>query len=79
MPLLAQWTRQRPWLAAGLAGAAGGVAGLAGGLASVAGAVGAMAFGGISTRATSHEHPFDIEFFAPWKSDPAFAIGNFRP
>lgn len=57
MPLLAQWTRQRPWLAAGLAGAAGGVAGLAGGLASVAGAVGAMAFGGISTKATSHEHP----------------------
>ncbi len=58
MPLLAQWTRQRPWLAAGLAGAASGVAGLAGGLATVAGTMGAMAFGGISTKRTaSLEHP----------------------
>ena len=35
MPLLAQWVRQRPWLAAGLAGAAGGIAGLAHGVAAV--------------------------------------------
>ena len=27
MPLIAQWVRQRPWLA-GIAGAAGGIAGL---------------------------------------------------
>ena len=57
MPLLAQWTRQRPWLAAGLAGAASGMAGIAGGLATVAGTFGAMAFGGISTKATTYEHP----------------------
>lgn len=57
MPLLAQWTRQRPWLAAGLAGAASGMAGIAGGLATVAGTFGAMAFGGISTKATAYEHP----------------------
>ena len=25
MPLIAQWVRQRPWLAAGIAGAAGGI------------------------------------------------------
>ena len=36
MPLLAQWVRQRPWLAAGIASAAGGVAGLAGGIAAAA-------------------------------------------
>jgi predicted transcriptional regulator len=57
MPLLAQWTRQRPLLAAGLAGAASGMAGIAGGLATVAGTFGAMAFGGISTKATAYEHP----------------------
>ena len=57
MPLLAQWTRQRPWLAAGLAGAASCMAGIAGGLATVAGTFGAMAFGGISTKATAYEHP----------------------
>ena len=57
MPLLAQWTRQRPWLAAGLAGAASGMAGIAGGLATVAGTFGAMAFGGISTKAPAYVHP----------------------
>ena len=45
MPLIAQWVRQRPWLAAGIAGAAGGIAGVAGGMAAAASAVGALAFG----------------------------------
>ena len=57
MPLLSQWVRQRPWLAAGLAGAASSVTGLAGGVAAAAGAVGAMTMGGIRTKATHHEHP----------------------
>ena len=35
MALLAQWVRQRPWLAAGIAGAAGGVAGLAHGVVAL--------------------------------------------
>jgi predicted transcriptional regulator len=33
------------------------MAGIAGGLATVAGTFGAMAFGGISTKATAYEHP----------------------
>lgn len=57
MPLLSQWVRQRPWLAAGLAGAATGVVGLTGGVVAAAGTVGALALGGISTRATNTEHP----------------------
>ena len=39
MALLAQWVRQRPWLAAGIAGAAGGIAGVAGTMAAAASAV----------------------------------------
>ena len=50
MPLLAQWVRQRPWLAAGLAGAAGGNAGLAHGGAAMASKSPAFAFGGNSTQ-----------------------------
>ena len=57
MPLLAQWARQRPWLAAGIASAAGGVAGLAGGIAAAASAVGGMAMGSISTKTSPLEHP----------------------
>lgn len=58
MPLLAQWVRQRPWLAAGLAGAAGGIAGLAQGVAAMASTASAFALGGISTKRQSSEHPF---------------------
>ena len=57
MPLLAQWMRQRPWLSAGIMGAAGSVAGIAGGVAAAATAVGALALGGVSTKARAYEHP----------------------
>ena len=58
MPLLAQWVRQRPWLAAGIAGAAGGIAGIAHGVTAMASTASALAFGGISTKRQSSEHPF---------------------
>ena len=58
MPLLAQWVRQRPWLAAGIAGAAGGIAGIAHGFTAMASTASALAFGGISTKRQSSEHPF---------------------
>ena len=47
MPLLQQWVRQRPWLAAGLAVSATGLAGLSGGALAAAGALG-LAVGGIA-------------------------------
>ena len=58
MALLAQWTRQRPWLAAGIAGVAGGLAGIAHGIAAMASTASAFAFGSISTKRGSSEHPF---------------------
>lgn len=57
MPLIAQWVRQRPWLATGLAGAAGGIASIASGVAAAATSVGAIAMGSISTKNRSTEHP----------------------
>ena len=47
MPLIQQWVRQRPWLAAGLAVSATGLAGLSGGALAAAGAIG-LAVGGIA-------------------------------
>ena len=57
MPLIAQWVRQRPWLATGLAGAAGGIASIASGVAAAATSGGALAMGSISTKNRSTEHP----------------------
>jgi predicted transcriptional regulator len=57
MPLLSQWMRQRPWVAAGFAGATSSVVNIASGFITAAGAVGAMAMGSISTRFPSSEHP----------------------
>lgn len=78
MPLLAQWTRQRPWLAAGLTGAASGVVGIAGGLATFAGTVGAMALGGISTRATSYEHPLRRRILSTLESRPGLCYRELQ-
>ncbi len=79
MPLLAQWTRQRPWLAAGFAGAASGVVGLAGGIATMAGTVGAMALGGISTRATaSYEHPLRRRILTTLEARPGLCYRELQ-
>ena len=58
MALLTQWVRQRPWLAAGIAGTVGGIAGIAQCLAAMTSAASALAFGGIATKRQSSEHPF---------------------
>ncbi|MDA8759607.1 winged helix-turn-helix transcriptional regulator [Candidatus Poseidonia alphae] len=78
MPLLSQWVRQRPWLAAGLAGAASSVAGLAGGVAAAAGAVGAMTMGGIRTKATHHEHPLRRRILSTLEAHPGLCYRELQ-
>ncbi|MCH1540361.1 MAG: winged helix-turn-helix transcriptional regulator [Candidatus Poseidonia sp.] len=78
MPLLSQWVRQRPWLAAGLAGAASGVAGIAGGVAAVATTVGGMAMGGISTKATSYEHPLRRRILSTLERHPGLCYRELQ-
>jgi len=78
MPLLAQWSRQRPWLSAGLAGAASSVVGLAGGLAALAGSVGAMAMGGISTKTVTQEHPLRRRILSTLEVQPGLCYRELQ-
>ena len=52
MALLRQWISQRPWLAAGIAGATGGLVGLGSGLSSLA-----FTRGGVKSKISDYEHP----------------------
>lgn len=52
MPLLKQWISQRPWLAAGIAGATGGLLGIGAGMSSLA-----FARGGVKAKISDFEHP----------------------
>ena len=78
MPLLAQWVRQRPWLSAGLAGAAGGVVGLASGIAAAATAVGALAMGGVSTKARTYEHPLRQRILSTLEQHPGLCYRELQ-
>ena len=79
MPLLAQWTRQRPWLAAGFASAASGVVGITGGIATMAGTVGAMALGRISTKATTaYEHPLRRRILSTLEARPGLCYRELQ-
>ena len=52
MALLKQWISQRPWLAAGIAGATGGLVGLSSSLSAFA-----LSRGGVKSRVGEFEHP----------------------
>jgi predicted transcriptional regulator len=52
MALLKQWVNQRPWLAAGIAGATGGIIGFGSSLSSLM-----FTRGGVKSRITEFEHP----------------------
>ena len=52
MALLKQWITQRPWLAAGIAGATGGILGVGSSLSSLM-----FTRGGVKSRAREFEHP----------------------
>ena len=52
MALLKQWVNQRPWLAAGIAGATGGIIGFSSSLSSLM-----FARGGVKAKVNEYEHP----------------------
>ena len=78
MPLLAQWVRQRPWLAAGLAGAAGGIAGLAQGVAAMASTASAFALVGSRQNDNRANIPSALVFSAPSSDIQDCAIENCK-
>lgn len=78
MPLLAQWMRQRPWLSAGIMGAAGSVAGIASGVAAAASAVGALAVGSVSTKARTFEHPLRKRILATLEIHPGLCYRELQ-
>lgn len=78
MPLLSQWIKQRPWLAAGLLGAAGGIAGIGGGISAAASAVGAIAFGATSTSSREHEHPLRKRILSTLEQHPGLCYRELQ-
>jgi DNA-binding transcriptional ArsR family regulator len=78
MPLLAQWVRQRPWLSAGLVGAAGGVVGIASGVAAAATAVGAFAVGSVSSKSRAYEHPLRQRILSTLEQHPGLCYRELQ-
>lgn len=77
MALIAQWTRQRPWISAGLAGAAGGFVGLAGGLASTIGMIG-LSKAGVKSRVSTSEHPFRFRVLRTLEEKPGLCYRELQ-
>ncbi|DAC34374.1 MAG: hypothetical protein CMB38_04755 [Euryarchaeota archaeon] len=79
MPLLQQWVRQRPWLAAGLAVSATGLAGLSGGALAAAGAFG-LAVGGIagSRPVDDATHPLRRRILTTLESHPGLCYRELQ-
>ena len=80
MPLLQQWVRQRPWLAAGLAVSATGLAGLSGGALAAAGALG-LAVGGIagSRPVDDATHPLRRRILTTLENHPGLCYRELQP
>ena len=79
MPLLSQWVRQRPWLAASLLGATGGLSGIAGGVAAAASAIGAITLGSISSKSKQqHEHPQRLRILTALEVNPGLCYRELQ-
>jgi predicted transcriptional regulator len=79
MPLLSQWVRQRPWLAAGLIGATSGLSGIAGGVVAAAGAIGAITLGGVSSKSKhQHEHPQRLRILSALEVNPGLCYRELQ-
>ena len=78
MALLTQWVCKRPWLLAGIAGLTGGLASIAHGVTAMTSTASALAFGGISTKRQTSEHPFRSHVsYAHLNATREYAIVNF--
>lgn len=79
MPLLSQWVRQRPWLAAGLIGVTSGLSGIAGGVVAAAGAIGAITLGGVSSKSKhQHEHPQRLRILSALEVNPGLCYRELQ-
>lgn len=73
MALLRQWISQRPWLAAGIAGATGGLVGLGSGLSSLA-----FTRGGVKSRISDYEHPLRKRIIRTLEKSPGLCYRELQ-
>jgi predicted transcriptional regulator len=73
MALLRQWISQRPWLAAGIAGATGGLVGLGSGLSSLA-----FTRGGVKSRISDYEHPLRRRILRTLEKSPGLCYRELQ-
>ena len=78
MALLTQWVCKRPWLLAGIAGLTGGLASIAHGVTAMTSTASALAFGGISTKRQTSEHPFRLRILRTLERHPGLCYRELQ-
>ena len=73
MALLKQWISQRPWLAAGIAGATGGLVGLGSSLSALA-----FARGGVKSKISDYEHPLRTRIIRTLEKSPGLCYRELQ-
>ena len=73
MALLRQWISQRPWLAAGIAGATGGLVGLGSGLSALA-----FTRGGVKSKISDYEHPLRQRIIRTLEKSPGLCYRELQ-
>ena len=73
MALLRQWISQRPWLAAGIAGATGGLVGLGSSLSALA-----FTRGGVKSRISDYEHPLRVRIIRTLDKRPGLCYRELQ-
>jgi predicted transcriptional regulator len=73
MALLKQWISQRPWLAAGIAGATGGLVGLSSSLSAFA-----LSRGGVKSRVGEFEHPLRRRILRTLEKSPGLCYRELQ-
>lgn len=73
MALLKQWISQRPWLAAGIAGATGGLLGIGSSISSLA-----FARGGVKAQISEFEHPLRQRILKTLEKNPGLCYRELQ-